>query len=90
MKQIYPSNALILAPLSGFTDLPYRRSARRHGCRYAFTEMIDVAALAHNDNATLDMLRRGEDETFLGYLGTAGCFHGGTVPACAGVVFEYA
>lgn len=66
MKQIYPSNALILAPLSGFTDLPYRRSARRHGCRYAFTEMIDVAALAHNDNATLDMLRRGEDETFLG------------------------
>ncbi|MEG2076494.1 MAG: tRNA-dihydrouridine synthase, partial [Victivallaceae bacterium] len=65
MKLIYPSDALILAPLSGFTDLPYRRSARRHGCRYAFTEMIDVAALAHNDDATKEMLQRGEDESFL-------------------------
>lgn len=44
---IYPENILILAPLSGFTDLPYREAAYRGGCRYAFTEMVDAASLAY-------------------------------------------
>ena len=44
---IYDENALVLAPLSGFTDLPYRRAARRCGCVYAFTEMVDAASLAY-------------------------------------------
>ena len=39
----YPPDALILAPLSGYTDLPYRRAARECGCRFAFTEMVDAA-----------------------------------------------
>ncbi len=63
---LYPENALILAPLSGFTDLPYRRSARRHGCVYAFTEMVDAAALAFARERSHHMLQRGDDETFLG------------------------
>ncbi len=55
-----------MAPLSGYTDLPYRRSLRRHGCRYAFTEMIDAGSLAYcNPNASV-MLTRGEDEEWLG------------------------
>ena len=44
---LYPENALIMAPLSGFTDLAYRRAARRGGCRYAFTEMVDAASLSY-------------------------------------------
>lgn len=44
---IYPENILLLAPLSGFTDLPYREAAYRGGCRYAFTEMVDAASLAY-------------------------------------------
>lgn len=62
----YPDGAVILAPLSGYTDLPYRRSMRRHGCRYAFTEMIDVASIVHAPGRTAPMLRRGDDEEFLG------------------------
>jgi len=63
---IYPPDSLILAPLSGFTDLPYRRSARRHGCKYAFTEMVDAGALAYGNNKTSKMLTRGDDEKWLG------------------------
>ena len=63
---IYPENALILAPLSGFTDVAYRRSARRGGCRYAFTEMIDAASIAYASERTKPMLFRGEEEAFLG------------------------
>lgn len=63
---IYPENSVILAPLSGFTDLPYRRSARRHGCQYAFTEMVDAGALAFGNDRTLQMIDRGQDEEWLG------------------------
>jgi len=63
---IYPENALILAPLSGFTDLPYRRAARRCGCRFAFTEMVDAASLAYAPQRAALLLRRGGDEEFLG------------------------
>ncbi len=62
----YPDHALLLAPLSGYTDLPYRRAARKCGCIYAFTEMIDAAALAYARKRTEAMLLRGEDESFLG------------------------
>ena len=65
-NNIYEKDAIILAPLSGFTDLAYRRSARRHGCFYAFTEMIDAGALVFGNEKTLKMSKRGEDEPWLG------------------------
>ena len=63
---IYPENSLILAPLAGFTDLPYRRSARRHGCHYAFAEMVDAGSLAMGNGKTDKMLKRGDDEPWVG------------------------
>jgi tRNA-dihydrouridine synthase B len=66
MDRIYPENSIILAPLSGFTDLPYRNSARRHGCIYAFTEMIDAGSLAYGSDKTDIMLKRGEADKWLG------------------------
>lgn len=65
-EPFYPENALILAPLSGFTDLPYRRSARRHGGFFTFAEMVDVASLAHTPERGLALAARGDDEKFLG------------------------
>ncbi len=63
---LYPQGAMLMAPLSGYTDAPYRRSMRRHGCRYAFTEMVDAAALVYARERTRLMLQRGEGEDFLG------------------------
>ena len=64
-RMIYPENALIMAPLSGFTDLAYRRAARMGGCRYAFTEMVDAASLAYANGNGEVLLKRGEEEDFL-------------------------
>lgn len=63
---IYPENSVILAPLSGHTDWPYRHSARRWGCKYAFTEMIDAGALIYGNEKTLKFLDRGSQEDWLG------------------------
>jgi tRNA-dihydrouridine synthase B len=63
---LYPESAIILAPLAGYTDLPYRASARRHGCQFCFTEMIDAGSLAFGNWHNANYLKRGEDETWLG------------------------
>ena len=64
--KIYPDNAVILAPLAGYTDLPYRRSCRRHGCVHAFTEMIDAGCLSRAGKRSRRYLERGSDEAWLG------------------------
>lgn len=70
---IYPPDSLILAPLSGYTDLPYRRSVRRHGCKFAFTEMIDAGSIAYRNEKTHLMLERGNDESWLGVQLVGSC-----------------
>ena len=71
---IYPENSIILAPLSGYTDLPYRQSARRFGCKYCFTEMIDASSLAYGNAKTTRFMDRGSDEEWLG-VQLVGCNH---------------
>ncbi len=66
IKTIYPCGSVIQAPVAGHTDLPMRRSARRHGCRFAFTEMIDAGSLVFQSGKTPMLAVRGDDEDFLG------------------------
>ena len=66
LNRIYPAGAAVLAPLAGHTDLPMRLSARRHGCRYAFTEMIDAGSLVFGNAKTMTLIRRDPAEDFLG------------------------
>lgn len=65
-KFIYPEDAVIMAPLSGFTDIAFRRSLYRKGCKFAFCEMVDVSSLVYCKEKVHPMLIRGEDEEFLG------------------------
>ena len=55
-----------MAPLSGFTDAAYRRSLYRHGCKFAFTEMVDVSAMAYRTQSSFFMLERSKEDKFLG------------------------
>lgn len=57
---------MILAPLSGISDLPFRLISRRHGCEFAFTEMISASALVHGSQKTLEMLSPHPDDRPLG------------------------
>ncbi len=63
---IYPENAVILAPLSDYSDYPFRRACRRHGCQFAFTPLVDAGCLAHHRPAGQLLLHRAADEPWLG------------------------
>ncbi len=63
---IYPENSTVLAPLAGYTDIPYRKSAARHSCRFAFTEMIDAGALVFAFDKSRRIIERGSWEKWLG------------------------
>lgn len=63
---LYPENALLLAPLCGYTDYPFRQSCRRYGCRYAFTPLVEAGSLAYANPTGEALLYRGPDEEWLG------------------------
>lgn len=60
------SSRLILAPLAGISDLPYRMLNRSFGCELAFTEMVSARGLAYRDKKTLDFLASNKDDRPLG------------------------
>ncbi len=55
-----------MAPLSGYTDLPFRRQCRRFGCRYAFTPLVEVGSVVYRNFRAQTILLRGDDEPWLG------------------------
>ena len=53
---------VILAPMSGVTDLPYRRLARRLGAGLVVSEMIASWAMVRENGATLRMAQTADDD----------------------------
>src|SRR5512139_3326430 len=53
------SSNLVLAPLSGITDYPFRHLAREMGCGLVFTEMVSAEGLLRKGKS---FLRIGKDE----------------------------
>jgi len=45
-----------LAPLAGYTDLPFRSVVKKFGCDMTFSEMINVNAIAYNNEKTKKMM----------------------------------
>jgi tRNA-dihydrouridine synthase B len=64
-------NAVILAPLAGVSDYPFRLLSQRGGADLGYVEMISSKALIYNNAKTLAMLYRGQDEINLGVQITA-------------------
>jgi tRNA-dihydrouridine synthase B len=57
---------LVLAPLSGISDLPFRLINRSFGCKLAFTEMISANSLIRGSKRTLRMLSTSAEDRPLG------------------------
>jgi len=57
---------IMLAPLSGVTDVPFRLIARKFGCKFAFTEMVDVNGIHYNNVKTFKMFDRPKEDAPLG------------------------
>ncbi|MFH1846819.1 MAG: tRNA dihydrouridine synthase DusB [Candidatus Omnitrophota bacterium] len=56
----------VLAPMAGVTDIPFRLMARKFGCEFAFTEMIDINGIIYNNRKTFNLMRRIEQDLPLG------------------------
>lgn len=52
----------MLAPLAGFTDLPFRSVVKKFGADLTVSEMISSNALVHNSQKTLKMLKKSSNE----------------------------
>ncbi len=55
IKTLHLKNPLILAPLAGYTDLPFRLLCRRFGAALCYTEMISCHGLVYNKKNTLQL-----------------------------------
>jgi tRNA-dihydrouridine synthase B len=51
-----------LAPLAGYTDLPFRRVVKKFGADLTVSEMISANALIHNSKRTLKMVEKSSNE----------------------------
>jgi nifR3 family TIM-barrel protein len=60
------ANPVILAPMAGITDLPYRLIMKRFGAALVFTEMISANGLHFSGAATFELLRSDPAERPLG------------------------
>ncbi len=55
-------NPVILAPMSGVSDMPFRRLVKRHGAGLVVSEMIASQAMIRANEKTLKMSTNCEDE----------------------------
>ena len=52
----------VLAPLAGFTDLPFRSVVKKFGADLTVSEMLSSNALAHGSEKTMHMLEKSDLE----------------------------
>jgi len=52
------SKLFFLAPLAGYTDLPFRSVVKKFGCDLTFSEMTNVNAIAYNNEKTQKMMQK--------------------------------
>jgi len=62
LGNISAAGKIMLAPVAGFTDSPFRRIARRHGAGLVVTELISAEGIVRANRKTMDLLAFREDE----------------------------
>ncbi len=56
------ANPLVLAPLAGISNLPFRLLAKEQGCSLVWTELISAEGLLRNRRASAELLRSCPEE----------------------------
>jgi len=54
---------IALAPLAGYTDLPFRKVVKQYDADWTISEMINANALKYRNEKTLKMIQKNENET---------------------------
>ena len=67
VKEIYGTDfPIILAPMAGITDLPFRILCKEQGADVMVTEMISAKALFYGNKNTLPLMQTEEEEKPIG------------------------
>ena len=53
---------IVLGPMAGVTDLPFRVICRELGCELAYSEMVSSKAMHYSDKKTAKLLEKGYNE----------------------------
>jgi tRNA-dihydrouridine synthase B len=61
-KLDFSKSLLVLAPLAGYTDLPFRLVVKKFGVDLTISEMISSNALVYNSSKTLKMIEKSPNE----------------------------
>ena len=67
LKEILSKNPLVLAPMAGITDFPFRLICRELGAGLVFSEMLSVEALIREHKRTYSMLETSASERPVGF-----------------------
>lgn len=66
MGTIDIQDKLILAPMAGVTDLPFRLLCKEQGCDILYTEMVSAKAMYYNNKNTIPLLAMDKGEPPIG------------------------
>ena len=66
IKDLNIPGTLVLAPMAGYTDSPFRRIARKQGAVLVFSELISAQGIVRKSRKTWDLLRFTEEERPIG------------------------
>jgi len=66
ISRLHLKTTVLLAPMAGITDLPYRRIMKRFGAGLVFTEMVSANGLIRAGKRTRELLRSLPEERPLG------------------------
>lgn len=66
IARLHLENPVVLAPMAGITDLPYRRLMKSFGAGLVFTEMVSANGLVRAGRGSRDLLRSTPEERPLG------------------------
>jgi tRNA-dihydrouridine synthase B len=66
INNIKLKNPLLLAPMVDVTNLPYRLICRQAGCSLAYTEMLYIDAILHNNSKTLNLMKTSKEDKPIG------------------------
>jgi tRNA-dihydrouridine synthase B len=58
----FSKSLVVLAPLAGYTDLPFRSVVKKFGVDLTISEMISSNALAYNSKKTMKMIQKAPNE----------------------------
>jgi tRNA-dihydrouridine synthase B len=64
---VHIPNRLVLAPLAGYSDLPFRMVCREYGAGLCVSEMISSHGLVYQQHKTRELLQSSPEDTPLAY-----------------------